>query len=77
MYTIQWITRRGGHSRKHTDSLDVVATHLMLRYQARQTAIAKDDKGIVIGRAYKDGAAWNWYLDQSYTLTDITTPTLP
>ena len=71
MYTITWVTSRGGHSRHTTDSLEVVAANLVLRYKARQTAVAKDDKGIVIGRAWKDGRAWNWYLDQSYTLTDI------
>jgi len=64
IYTIDWVNKLGAHYRHHTDSLETVGANLLTRYKSRQTATAKDDKGVVIGRAWKDERAWNWYLDQ-------------
>ena len=74
MYIIKWTTRQGSQCTRITRSLCSVASNLVLRYQAKEEAVATDTEGTVIGRAWLDSPAWNWYVDQSYTLTDIPNP---
>ena len=64
MYKIKWTTHQGSQCTRITRSLDSVSSNLVVRYLAREEAVATNSEGVVIGRAWPDSYAWNWYLDQ-------------